>query len=78
VANATIRVIKDGTEYRLFYNNVAIGSAGTISDSAIINNTLHGLFSTYSGNTLDNFVLWARGTGNEYSALEIIGSEGSE
>jgi len=40
-----------------------IGSEQTVSDAGIISNTKHGLFSTYSGNTFDNFTLWARGSG---------------
>lgn len=67
-ANATLRVIKDGTSYSLFYNNAKVGSTGTISDAGIISNTRHGLFNTYSGNTLDNAVVWSRKTG--YSKLD--------
>lgn len=70
IAGATLRVIKDGTEYRLFYNGAAVGSAGTISDAGIISNTLHGLFSTSPLNSLDNFQLMSRGTDNAYSGLD--------
>ncbi len=72
VASAVLRVIKDGTTYRLFYNSLLVGSSATISDAGIINNTLHGLFSTYSGNTFDNFVIWARGIENQYSQLDSM------
>jgi hypothetical protein len=68
-ANATLRVIKDGTSYSLYYNNAKVGSTATISDAALISNTKHGLFSTYSGNTLDNFTVYARGTGGEYDGV---------
>lgn len=68
-AGAVLRVIKDGTAYRLYYNNALVGT-GTISDAGIVSNARHGLFSTYSGNSFDNFVVWARGTGGEYSALD--------
>mgnify|MGYP001217212840 CR=1 FL=1 len=68
VSNAELRVIKDGTTYRVYYNNALVGTA-TISDASIINNTRHGLFSTAS-NTLDNFTLYARGTGGEYTVLD--------
>ena len=67
-ANAVLRVSKIGTAYRLYYNNALVGN-GTISDAGIISNTRHGLFSTYSGNQLDNFVVYASGTGGEYSNL---------
>jgi len=69
--NAELRVIKDGTTYRLYYNNALVGTA-TISDESIINNTRHGLFSTDASNTLDNFTLYARGTGNEYNILNQL------
>mgnify|MGYP001496566627 CR=1 FL=1 len=69
VSNAELRVIKDGTTYRLYYNNLLVGTA-TISDESIINNTRHGLFSTDAANTLDNFTLYARGTGGEYTVLD--------
>jgi hypothetical protein len=72
VANATLRVIKDDRKYRLYYNNAFIGTEQTISDAGIINNKNHGLFSTYSGNTFDNFSVFPRGTGNEYSMLYTI------
>ena len=70
-AGATLRVIKDGTSYSLYYNNAQVGSTSTISDTQIINNTKHGLFSTYSGNTLDNFTIFARGTDGEYEGTHF-------
>ena len=71
-ANARIVVSKIGTAYRLYYNNALVGS-GTISDAGIINNTLHGLFSTDSSNTLDNYTCYASGTGGEYAtAFDIV------
>ena len=41
----------------LTYNGVAVGTEQTISDAGIIDNTIHGMFSTYEGNTLDNYSL---------------------
>jgi len=61
VAGATLRVTKDGTNYTVFYNNANLG-VRTISDAGIISNTRHGLFSTYSGNTFDNFTVFPRGS----------------
>jgi hypothetical protein len=69
--DAELRVIKDGTTYRVYYNNALVGTA-TISDESIINNTRHGLFSTHSSIVLDNFTLYARGTGNEYNILNQL------
>ncbi|KKQ91619.1 MAG: hypothetical protein UT17_C0005G0057, partial [Candidatus Woesebacteria bacterium GW2011_GWB1_39_10] len=66
-AGAVLRVItytsSGSLKVRVYYNNVMIGSEQTVSDAGIISNTKHGLFSTYSGNTFDNFTLWARGSG---------------
>jgi len=70
VEGAELRVIKDGTTYRVYYNNALIGTSQTIADASIINNTRHGLFSTDASNTLDNFTLYARGTGGEYTVLD--------
>lgn len=74
VSGATIRVITytsaGSLKVRVYYNNALIGTEQTVSDAEIIGNTIHGCFSTNSGNTFDNFTLFARGTGNEYSALD--------
>ena len=43
------------TTYQMFYNGVQVGTDQTISDVGIISNTLHGVFSTYGGNSLDRF-----------------------
>lgn len=72
VAEKNIRVIKDGTTYMLFYNDSKVGSTSTISDAAIVNNTKHGLFSTYSGNQLDNFGVFPRGTKGEFLRLRSL------
>lgn len=56
-AGQVLKVIKLGTSYSLYYNDVQVGTTQTIGDAGIISNTLHGLFSTYSGNQLDNFTL---------------------
>lgn len=37
------------------YNNAVVGTQQTISDAGIIDNTIDGLFSTYSGNTFSDF-----------------------
>lgn len=71
-AGATLKVIKQGTSYALYYNNAKVGSTSTISDAGIISNTTHGLFNTYIGNSLDNFYIFPSGTNNEYSALNAF------
>jgi len=51
----------------VFYNNVQVGTEQTVTDASIINNTSHGLFSTYSGNTFDNFTLTTQPKNYSYS-----------
>lgn len=68
-ATAVLRLILDGTTARLFYNNTAVGSVATTPSSTSLN---HGLYTTDTGATFDNLVIWARGTGNEYSTLDSI------
>ncbi len=69
-AGAVLRVIKDGTSYSLYYNNAQVGSTATIGDGSVVNNTLCGLFNTDSGNTLNDFVVYSRGTSGEYNTLD--------
>lgn len=66
-AGAVLRVVRDGTQCRVFYNNAAVGSLLTMTANS---NLSHGLFSTSPLNSLDGFVLWPRGTGNQYSGLD--------
>ena len=54
-SGATLKVIKSGTSVSLYYNGSQVSTTQTVSDASIINNIIHGLFSTYSGNTLDNY-----------------------
>lgn len=69
-AGARLVVTKDGTAYRLYYNNALVGTEQTIADAGIISNTLHGLFSTDASNTLDDFVMYARGNEGQYASLD--------
>lgn len=59
-AGQTLQAKKNGTTYQLFYNGAQISTDKTISDAGIISNTIHGLFSTVAGNTLDNFSVVAQ------------------
>lgn len=65
--NAEIRLIRDGQTYRLYYNNAQVGTTQTIAD--VGGSTKHGIFSTYSGNQIDNFTVYARGTSSEYNDI---------
>ncbi len=63
---------KIASSYRVYTPTALIGSV-TIADAGIINNTLHGTFNTYEGNTVDNYTCYASGTSGEYnSALQIV------
>lgn len=66
--NAAYRtvVMVSGTKIRLFYNDAVVGAEVT---TAVTTGTKHGLFTTDTGATFDNFVIWARGTEGQYSAL---------
>lgn len=67
-AGAVLRAIRSGTDLRVFYNNVVIGTLQTMTANT---NANHGLFSTSPLSSLDNFTLWARGTGGEYEGLSV-------
>ena len=73
--SATIRLItyRVGADLmaRLYYNNAFIGAEQTVSDAGIIDNTIHGLFSTYVSNTMDNFTVFPRGQNDDsYRGLD--------
>jgi hypothetical protein len=55
VDGAAIEVRKSGTTYQLFYNGTQVGTNQTIADVGIINNSLHGLFSSDAGNQCSGF-----------------------
>jgi len=65
-----IRVIPDGTEFRLYLNDAQVGATSTISDAALQTGTEQGLFSTNVGNTQDGFLVFPRGSNGEYSKLD--------
>jgi hypothetical protein len=69
-AGAELRVICDVTKFRLYYNNALVGSEQTISDSGLASGTKQGLYTSDTGNTFDDCVFYARGTGGEYAALD--------
>ncbi len=64
-AGANLCVITDGTEYRLHYKHVLIGSG---TSAGLPSGTRVGLFTSDTGNRFDNFNAWARGTEGQYSA----------
>jgi hypothetical protein len=71
-ANDMLQLIADGSSIRLIHLTTAgvptlIGSTAV---ATILTGGYHGLFSTDVGNTFDNFMVYPRGTGNEYISLD--------
>lgn len=50
-----LRLVKSGSDVSMFYDGIQEGTTQTISDAGIVNNTRHGIFSTYSGNLFGSF-----------------------
>jgi hypothetical protein len=71
-AGRTLFVIKDGSWLSAYYNGGILGTLSTISDPELINNTIHGMFSTHASNAMDNFVVYPRGNSGEYSILNAF------
>lgn len=54
--NAYLEIRANGSTVSLWYNNIQVGTNQTVSDGAILNNTIHGLASAGS-NTVDDFII---------------------
>lgn len=65
-AGANLVAMCDGTEFRLWYNDTHIGTG---TDPALPAGTRAGLYTTDTGNGVDNFSAWARGTEGQYAPL---------
>lgn len=69
-AGATLSAVRDGTSLRVFYNNVGLGTAQTMTANT---NTKHGIFSTSPLSSVDNALFMPRGNiGTEYSGLDAF------
>jgi len=55
VADQVLRVIKNGAAIKVFYNGIQIADDLFSTDAGIVNNTKHGLFSTGSTNSFEDF-----------------------
>lgn len=55
VANAPLRVLKNGAAIKCFYNGIQVRDDVFVSDAGIVNNTKHGLFSTGTTPSFDDF-----------------------
>lgn len=67
-ANAVARLDAIGAAGRLYYNNALVGTTASIN--AALTATAHGLYVTDTTVTLDDFVVRAKGVGNEYAVLD--------
>lgn len=67
-ASKKLMVIKNGTNYNVFYDGIAKYSA-VIADAGIVSNTKHGMFLADPSDYLDNFWVHASGTDGEYNTL---------
>lgn len=56
LAQAEIRPL-GSNQFDLYYGGVKRGTTATVADASIVNNTIYGLFSTYSGNLFTEFSL---------------------
>lgn len=67
-AGAVLRVIRDGTSCRVFYNGAAVSTVQAMTANTNLN---HGIFSTDAANSLDGFTLWPRGVNSEFAQLDL-------
>jgi hypothetical protein len=70
VSGARLMIVCEGTKFRCFYNELAVSTEQTISDAVLQSSTLVGLRTSDLTNTYDDFLVYARGTGGEYAALD--------
>ncbi len=64
---AVIRCILSGTNGAVYYNGAQVGTTQTVPASSSPN---HGLYFKDTDSTLDDLVIWPRGTNNEYGSLD--------
>lgn len=70
IGAGALRLILSGTSAWLFLNGTAVGSVAAVPSSVL---AAHGLYTTDTGATFDNFQVFARGTSNEFT---LLGSPG--
>jgi len=71
-AGKELRVIKDETLVTLYYNDLIVGTTTAVTNAEIVDNNLHGLFSTYNTNYILDFTVRARGNEGQYSQLDAF------
>lgn len=67
-AGRVFQVVCYGYKWRMFYNNVMIGTEQTVNDGDLQSGTGVGWYTTDTDSKGDNFTVFARGTGGEYDA----------
>lgn len=72
IGAGALRVICDGTSFDLFLNGAKVGTTQTITDLPLQTSTQHGLYSTNTGNSINNFLARPRGSGGEYGILAVL------
>lgn len=75
-ADAELILVLTDTKFRGYYNNtiLANGTEYTIADAGLQSSMICGLYTTDITNSFDDFVVYARGTNNEYTALNNVGT----
>lgn len=68
-AGKYLMVTKQGSKYAVYYDNTLIGAFYTISDAEIVSNKYHGTFQTSDTWSIDNLLIYAEGSSNEYNNL---------
>lgn len=69
-AGAHLVISMNKTDIRATYSNTQVTAGATVSDAALQTGTKAGIYSTDTGNWVDNFASWAFGTTGEYNALK--------
>lgn len=54
-ANAPLKIVKSGTTYKLYYNDLQVGTDQTISDASVKDNTTHKQFASDPAVQFSNF-----------------------
>lgn len=68
-AAANMMAIADGAEVRLYYNNAYLHAYSTYTDASINDKPKVGLYTTDTGNSFNDFVVFARGNEGQYSYM---------
>lgn len=69
-AGARLVVRADLTKFRLYYNDVFIGTEQVIADASLQTGAAHGLYADNTTDTIDDFVTWACGNEGQYDILD--------